>query len=177
MNILNMYLIHLIYIHFLNTCEWLRIDLSISLTYLGIVSRKRFENTWNFPQCIGAIDGKHIRIECPKMTGTYYYNYKGFCSIVLLAICDSNYCFTLFDLGHYGSNNECSSCQIKNWRNDWGMRVRYSSPFHIYHVWFWSITLFLGWRRSISLTWLMRPYPRKLTKKTTNFQLSFIPAS
>ena len=54
---------------------------------------------------IGCIDGKHIRIECPKLIGTLYYNYKGF-SMVLLAICDANYCFTLFELGQYGSNNE-----------------------------------------------------------------------
>ena len=69
-----------------------------------------FEDTWN-SCCIGVIDGKHMRIVCRKMTGTYYYNYKEFYNIVLFEICDSNYCFTLFDLRHYDSNN---SCQIKN---------------------------------------------------------------
>ena len=27
---------------------------------------------------------------------------------MLLAICDENYCFTLFDLGEFGSNNDSS---------------------------------------------------------------------
>ena len=66
-----------------------------------------FEEMWDFPNVIGALDGKHIRIECPKKSGTLYYDYKGFYSIVLLALCDANYNFTLFDIGQYGSNNDC----------------------------------------------------------------------
>ena len=45
-------------------------------------------------------------MECPKLSGTLYYNYKGFFGMVLLAVCDANYCFILFDLGYYESNND-----------------------------------------------------------------------
>ena len=33
-----------------------------------------FEEKWNMPHTVGCIDGKHIRIECPKLTGTQYHN-------------------------------------------------------------------------------------------------------
>ena len=38
-------------------------------------------------------------------TASLYHNYKGFFSLVLLDICDANYCFTSFDVGQYGSDN------------------------------------------------------------------------
>ena len=40
------------------------------------------------------------------MSGSTFHNYKGVFNIVLLAVCDANYCLILFDLGQYGSNNE-----------------------------------------------------------------------
>jgi hypothetical protein len=57
-----------------------------------------FENTWNFPHCIGALDSKHIQTRCPFGDGSLYYNYKGAHSIVLLTLVDANYKFALVDV-------------------------------------------------------------------------------
>lgn len=61
-----------------------------------------FQSRWNFPNCLGAIDGKHILIQAPPHCGTEFINYKGHNSIVLMAIADYNYCFTYIDVGCNG---------------------------------------------------------------------------
>ena len=70
-----------------------------------------FYQRWNFPHTCGAIDGKHIACRCPPKSGSLYFNYKGFYSIVLLALVDADYKFLWVDLGGAGS---ASDAQIYN---------------------------------------------------------------
>ena len=44
-----------------------------------------FENKWQFPNCIGAMDGKHLVMQPPPEAASKYYNYKHTHSIILLA--------------------------------------------------------------------------------------------
>lgn len=61
-----------------------------------------YEKKWNVYNTIGALDGKHIRITCPQFSGSHFFNYKHFNSIVLLALTDANYKFIFVDVGTNG---------------------------------------------------------------------------
>ena len=134
-----------------------------------------FENIWNFPHCVGAIDGKHIFMQAQANCGSRYFNYKDTHSIVLLAVCDYNYCFTLVDIGDY--ERQSDGDVFSNSTFVIAMEVNYCLclPLILYQV--------KHLQRHTSLlvtalplkTYLLRPYPGTYlpnNKKIFNYHLS-----
>ncbi|XP_073474086.1 uncharacterized protein [Aquarana catesbeiana] len=79
-----------------------------------------FWDQCNFPNCLRAIDGKHMRVVMPIGSGTKYFNCKKYFSFVLLAVADANYCFSYIDIGWYGSSSDSSIFQ----RSSFGRMLR-----------------------------------------------------
>ena len=67
---------------------------------------EKFESRWQFPNCIGAMDGKHTVMQPPGNSGSYYYNYKHTNSIILMAVAGPNYECLYYDIGTNGRVNE-----------------------------------------------------------------------
>ena len=88
---------------------------SLAPTYLPEPKKEDWKNItagfyqrWNFPNCMGALDGKHVVVEAPAKSGSLYFNYKGTFSLNLMALVDANYKFTYTNIGDYGSNADGS---------------------------------------------------------------------
>ena len=60
---------------------------------------------------VGALDGKHIAIRKHKKSGSEYFNYKGYFSLILLALVNADYRFLWVNVGAGGSS---SHAQILN---------------------------------------------------------------
>nr|CAI5825676.1 unnamed protein product [Callosobruchus analis] len=63
---------------------------------------KDFYQQWHFLNCLGSMDGKHLMLQAPIGSGTEYFNYKSFFSIVLFGVVDANYCFIFVNAGCQG---------------------------------------------------------------------------
>ena len=119
-----------------------------------------YEQEWNFPNVLGAVDGKHIAIECPKFGGSLYYHYKNFHSLVLMAVCDSAYRFTYVDIGSYGCENDASILRRTELFKDFeSQTVPVPQPRQIGE--FLVPYTLLGDEIFPLNTWLMKPFPGK----------------
>nr|ACD54739.1 PIF/Harbinger-like protein [Adineta vaga] len=67
-----------------------------------------FYDKFNYPMCIGSVDGTHIAIKPPKGYETDYYNYKKHHSIIMRAIVNSDLLFTYVNIGASGRCNDSS---------------------------------------------------------------------
>ena len=61
---------------------------------------------WQFPHCLGALDGKHILIRAPRNSGWLFYNYKNLFSVVLTVLVDAYLQFICIDAGAHGRNSD-----------------------------------------------------------------------
>lgn len=61
---------------------------------------------WKFPNCFGSIDGKQCQIKCPPNTGSEYFNYLHYYSIILQAVADADKKFIAIEVGGKGKQSD-----------------------------------------------------------------------
>lgn len=135
-----------------------------------------FATRWNFHHCLGAIDGKHIAIKKPRKSGSTYYNYKRFYSIVLMAVVDADYSFIWCGLGYPGASSDAgifnrSSLKRALDRGRLGLPPAEPLPGDDRNIPYF----FVGDEAFPLQKWLMKPFPQRFLtvgQRIFNYRLS-----
>lgn len=129
---------------------------------------KHFWKRWQFPNCIGCINGEHIRIKRPAKSGSMYYCYKTFFSIGLLAVTDANYKFVMVDVGSYGKDNDAGvfeNCPLR--RAIEARKIVIPEEKNLPGSTMKAPFVFLGDEAFPLTKYLMRPFPRASLQEGT----------
>ena len=135
-----------------------------------------FRIRWNVPHALGALDGKHVALKKPKSSGALYHNYKGFFSIVMLALVDGQYKFRWVDVGTAGSCSDAqifNTCHLKRKIDDGSRGFPDPAPITQGGR---DVSYFILADDAFALkTWLMKPYDRRMLtreERIANYRIS-----
>ena len=128
------------------------------------------------PHACAAFDGKHVACRRPRNSGSLYYNYKSFFSIVLMGLVDSDYKFLWIDVGGCGLMSDAqlfNASELKEFREDNSIGFPLADPLPNDDR--PTPYIILGDDAFGLRTYLMKPYAqRQLTKeqRVFNYRLS-----
>ncbi|XP_071651414.1 uncharacterized protein [Temnothorax longispinosus] len=136
-----------------------------------------FQRLWNYPNCIGCIDGKHVTLQTLANSGSTHFNYKGHHSINLLAISDAKYRFAMVDIGAEGRHSDggvFKNSEMGKHFEEGTFKLPNTKPIEIDGP---ALSYVLLADEAFPLTtYMMRLYPRSgklgLRKKVFNYRLS-----
>jgi len=81
---------------------------------------QKFGEEWQFANAFAAVDGSHLPIKCPNggaQSMKQYFNFKGFYSVVLMALVDAEYRFIWASVGAPGNTHDSTLLQSTQlWR-------------------------------------------------------------
>lgn len=160
-----MVIIYYIFLQVPTTSEgWLKVE-------------KEFREIWNFPHCLGSLDGKHVVLQAPINTGSEFFNYKSTFSIVLFALVDAQYNFLYVEAGAQGRISDGgifnSSCLYKKIERN-GLNMPEAEPLENRHK---IIPYFFVGDEAFALSnTLMKPFsgihPKGSRQRIFNYRLS-----
>lgn len=137
---------------------------------------REFESLWQFHHTLGAIDGKHVAIRAPNESGSYYFNYKGYHSVVLLALVDAKGKFLYVDMGANGSSSDAGIFQVTHLRDALERNRAHLPPPEPLPGDDHPVPYFIIGDSAFPMReWLQKPYPQRglgQSERNFNFRLS-----
>jgi hypothetical protein len=126
-----------------------------------------YNRRWHFPHCCVSIDGKHKRIICPGNSGSRYFNYKDFYSIVMLALVVHNYKFLAVAVGSYGTEGDAGIFAKSPLWDNLSNAIKFPPPGPLPGTRTVLPYVILGDEAFKLTVTLMRPYPHGQAKADT----------
>ena len=129
-----------------------------------------FQSQWNFPNGLGAIDGKYIQVRPPLGIGSEYFSYKKTFSIILLAIAGPDYECINVDIGSNRQMNDSGVWNSSDLRrkvegNCLSIPVLTPLPLGYIRIPY----LFVGGDAFVVNSYMMKPYLQTPEKRVNNY--------